>query len=92
MITTYKETESRLRDFQDRLDAVLDNLDACADASDYSGAFILPLNALRREKEWLEWLLKEIADTSQTEEKSTLEPAKPRINTTFFTQEEPPTH
>lgn len=69
MITTYKEIESRLRDFRERLDAVLENLDACADASDNSGAFILPLNTLRREKEWLEWLLKEIADTEEEAEK-----------------------
>lgn len=69
MITTYKEIESRLRDFQDRLDAVLDNLDACAGASNNSGAFVLPLNTLRREKEWLEWLLKEIADTEEEAEK-----------------------
>lgn len=69
MITTYKEIESRLRDFRERLDAVLDNLDACADASDNGGAFILPLNTLRREKEWLEWLLKEIADTEEEAEK-----------------------
>lgn len=69
MITTYKEIESRLRDFRDRLDAVLDNLDACADASDNSGAFVLPLSTLRREKEWLEWFRKEIAETKrETEE------------------------
>lgn len=69
MITTYKEIESRLRDFQDRLDAVLDNLDACAGTSNNSGAFVLPLNTLRREKEWLEWFRKEIAETEEEAEK-----------------------
>lgn len=70
MITTHKEVERQLLRLQDRLSAITDNIAACTGTADSKGALILPLDALGREIEWLEWFRKEIADTSQTEEKA----------------------
>ena len=70
MITTYKEIELQLLRLQDRISAITDNITACTEAIDSNGALILPLDALGREIEWLEWFRKEIADTSQIEEKA----------------------
>lgn len=69
MITTYKEIELQLLRLQDRLSAIRDNIAACTGTADSKGALILPLDALGREIEWLEWFRKEIADTEEEAEK-----------------------
>lgn len=65
MITTYKEIERQLLRLQDRLSAIRGNITACTEATDSNGALILPLDALGREIEWLEWFRKEIAETKR---------------------------
>lgn len=69
MITTYKEIELQLLRLQDRISAITDNIAACTGTADSKGALILPLDALGREIEWLEWFRKEIADTEEEAEK-----------------------
>lgn len=69
MITTYKEIERQLLRLQDRISTITDNIAACTGTADSKGALILPLDALGREIEWLEWFRKEIADTEEEAEK-----------------------
>lgn len=68
MITTYKEIELQLLRLQDRISAITDNIAACTGTVDSKGALILPLDALGREIEWLEWFRKEIAETKREAE------------------------
>lgn len=62
MIANVEGISKELLRHYDRLSALRDNISACADAADKSGAFILPINEFGKELEWLEWFRREIAD------------------------------